>query len=312
MHLKGAFFLRLNKGSETVQKFLPEKGNGALFIFIVTVVFDALILGILNFSDSYEIAVVLQVSFIALNLYQLYYLLICLTMYYEVGFEELRIISFWGMKKVVIPFADIKCYNNLSGKIKGMRLSGYGRDYFAIGRSVVEKIGPTYMYVTNSKNIIYIKTDDMNYGLSPKNVDKFLQYLSSKEVCELSFNYKSTKHVTIFKDKKFTIPFILCTILSGIIILYPVIRYLNHTIPDIMPLSFDAKFKPIAFGTGKQFAFKQMTLGILNLAILFCMYFASVFIAKYDRKAVYKFIAVPLILALVFLILQTRIFLTFK
>jgi len=72
--------------------------------------------------------------------------------------------------------------------------------------------------------------------------------------------------------------------------LNPFILYLKHGIPDIMTLSFDANFSPIKMGTSKQFAFTQMVYGVLNMALLFCMYYASYFCAKYDRKSAYKYI----------------------
>lgn len=295
-----------------MHKYLPEKGYGYWFIILTTIVLDGLIVWLLNYSNNYEVSVVLQGFFVVFNIYQIYYLLIFLSINYLVDKEEIIISSLFGIKKVRIPIEKIKCYKIFSGKIKGIKLSGYGMDNFAIGRSVIEKTGPTYMYVTNSKNVVYIKTDEISYGLSPRDMDEFLQSLSHNEVCETYYDYKTTKGINLFKDKGFTIPFALCTIFIAILTIYPITRYLNHTIPSVMPLNFDGKFNPVNFGTGKQFAFKQMTLGLLNLAILFCMYYASYFIAKYDKKAVYKFIWVPLILSVIFLVLQFRVFLTFR
>ena len=73
-----------------------------------------------------------------------------------------------------------------------------------------------------------------------------------------------------------------------------------------MPLSFNSNFEPARYGTGKQFAFKQMIYGVLNMAILFCMYYASYFYAKYDRKSANKFIYVSFIVSIVFFLFQLR------
>jgi hypothetical protein len=83
-------------------------------------------------------------------------------------------------------------------------------------------------------------------------------------------------------------------------------------IPNNMPLNFDAKFNPIKMGTSKQFAFTQMIYGVLNMALLFCMYYASYFCAKYDRKSAYKFIYLSLIVAMIFLIMQFKILINFR
>jgi len=300
------------KEGDEMQKYLPNRGSGAVFILLIAFLYNALLIALLYLTNSYEIATILRVALIALNIYQLYYLFICLSLYYVIENEELKIISLWGIKKVKIPLNEIKGYKTFSGKIRGIRLSGYGRDFFAIGRSVIEKIGTTYMYVTSSKNILYIKTDEINYGLSPIEMEKVINNLKNNNICETSWDYKFGKSGTLFNDKKFAIPFMISTLIIGFITINPVIQYLYQNIPAIMPLGFDAKFIPVNYGTGKQFAFKQMTHGLLNMAILLCMYYASYFIAKYDRKSAYKFICVPLVLSIIFLILQIRIFLTFR
>ena len=78
--------------------------------------------------------------------------------------ENLYITSAFGIKKIKIPFSEIQGYTKAKGHIRGVKLSGYGKNHFAIGRAVIEKIGNTYMFVTSTKNIIYLKTEDINYG----------------------------------------------------------------------------------------------------------------------------------------------------
>ncbi len=161
--------------------------------------------------------------------------------------------------------------------MKSMRISGFSKYYYAIGRNIIDKLGNTYMYVTSNKSILYLKTDKINYGISPKNLEKFEVTLKQAGIKEGDWEFKLNKNTNIFKDKRYFTPFIIVTIMILIITLTPMIFYLYNLLPDKMPLVFDAKFTPVGFGEGKQFAFKQMMYGALNMVILFCMYYVSYF-----------------------------------
>src|SRR3712207_9114827 len=86
------------------------------------------------------------------------------------------------------------------------------------------------------------------------------------------------------------LPFILVSVIIVIFTVTPLLLYVNGTLPAKMPLSFNAAFNPIRMGTGKQFAFKQAIYGVLNMGILFCMYYAAHFHAKYDKKSAKTYI----------------------
>ncbi|MBP1744767.1 MAG: hypothetical protein H6Q58_1745, partial [Firmicutes bacterium] len=256
-------------------------------VLLFILAFNAALLALIYIVDSYMISILLKASLAALNLYQFYYLLIGLTLSYVVEDGELKIVSLLGLKKVVLPFDQIKGYTKFSGNIRGVRLSGYGRNTSAMGRAVIEKIGTTYMFVTSSKDVLYLKTDDINYGLSPEDAAGFIGELNSGGISEISMDYRPSKSVRLYKDKLFTVIFSAAAFVTISMIINPVILYLTDQLPAIMPLSFNAAYKPVQFGTGKQFAINQMMYGFLNMAVLLLMYYASYFISKYDRKSAY-------------------------
>lgn len=295
-----------------MQVYKSVKGSGVYYILGMSILGD-LLLGVLVFLiDSYEVLSILKVAIIVFNLYQLYYILICSSLKYFVDDDGIQILSVLKLKNIKIPFTSIQGYQKAQGHIRGMKLSGCGKNHFAIGRAIVEKIGSTYMFITSTKNIIYLKTDDINYGLSPENFHEFEKNLNDKNVNCISWEYKVNKNVNLYKDKKFFIPFIIVTVAVLILTLNPIILYFCNKLPAMMPLNFSSHFVVIKFGTSKQFAFKQMVYGLLNMAVLFCMYNAGYLCARYDKKSAYKFIYVPLILTFVFLIMQIRILLTFR
>jgi len=226
--------------------------------------------------------------------------------------ENLVIYAIGSLKKIIVPLNEIEGYTMSTGTIKGVKLNGIATNSFALGRFVIDKIGISRMFVTDNKNIVYLKTKDMNYGLSPENYEKFEETLIGHDVHRVEWKYKVNNSYNLHKDKYFIFPLMIVSIIILILTLNPFILYLKHMIPNTMPLNFDANFTPIKMGTGKQFAFTQMIYGVLNMALLFCMYYASYFCAKYDRKSAYKFIYMSLFVAMIFLIMQFKILINFR
>lgn len=295
-----------------MQSYKSVKGSGVFFILGISILYNALLIALLFLVHSYEISIILKITILVFNIYQIFYILICTSLKYFMDDNNIYILSVLGLKNVKIPFNCIQGYQKSSGHIKGVKLSGYGKNHFAIGRAIIEKIGSTYMFVTSTKNIIYLKTEDTNYGLSPENFQEFEKKLNNKNINPIDWEYKVNKNMNLYKDKKFFIPFIIVTVVILILTLNPIVLYFYNKLPSMMPLNFDAQFVAVKFGTARQFAFKNMVYGLLNMAVLFCMYNAAYLCARYDKKSAYKFIYIPLILSSAFLIMQIRILLAFR
>jgi len=163
-----------------VESYKSTKSSGLYHILGISVLYNALFIVLLFFINSYEISSLLKVALIVFNIYQIYYLTIYASLNYSMDDENLYINSAFGIKKIKVPFNEIEGYRKAKGHIRGIKLSGYGKNYFAIGRAIIEKIGITYMFVTSTEDIIYLKTKDINYGLSPEDFDKFEKELNKK------------------------------------------------------------------------------------------------------------------------------------
>lgn len=288
------------------------KGNGVYVIFSVLLICDVLTLAIINLSNSYILTSLLKVFLVGCNLYQLYFLFLSVSLKYTLDEKNLNILGLCGLKKISIPLNNIKGYKIVNGKIKGVKLSGFGKNTFALGKSVIHKIGTTSMYVTNSKNIVFLNADDINYAISPENVDELEKELNAKGINIIEWEQNFKGNGNLHRDKRFFIPLLIVSVLVLILTVNPFILYLKNMLPARMPLNFDAAFKPMEVGTGKQFALNQMIYGVLNMAVLFCMYYAAYFYAKYDKKSAYKLIYIPLIISLIFLFIQIKILVTFS
>ncbi|WP_027625056.1 PH domain-containing protein [Clostridium lundense] len=295
-----------------MEKFKSIKGQGLPYIIGETILYNLFIILMVIVINSYEFSNLFKIAFIVINIYELHYIFMYISLEYNIADEYIQISSIFGLKKEKIFFKDIEGYSQSKGEIKGVKLYGHGKDHFALGKSIIDKIGTAKMYVTCNKNIIYLKTQDITYGISPIDGDKFINILNGKKIKQGSWNYSTNKNINLYKDKKFFIPLIVVAVIIIILTLHPFVLYLYNKLPEKMPLSFDANFNPVKIGTGKQFAFKQMTYGVLNMAILFCMYYASYFYAKYDKKSAYKFIYVSLASSLLFFIMQIKVLLNFQ
>ena len=293
-----------------VKKYNSVKSLGILYILLVTVMFDSLLIFLLNYINSYELSMLIKVMVVVFTAYQVYHIGLNTSLRYGIDDENLYIIGAWGIRKVTIPLSNIEAYKREEGQIKAVKISGYGSEKFAIGKFIINKIGLTHAYITSNEQIIYLKTNDGNFGISPENYVDFVKILKNKGIEEKEWTYIANRGITLYKDKKFMLPFVLTSVVALIITLTPCILYLKGILPvNKMPVAFNAQLLPIEYGTGKQFAMKQMSYGLMNMAILFCMYYAAYFYAKYDKRSAYKFMYIALIVALAFLFMQLRILL---
>ena len=295
-----------------MDSYVTKGKRGIGFMLLMAVLYNILIIILLKFTNSYIVASLLKLLLVACNIYLIYYILLYSSLKYTINEENIMIYAIGPLKKITLPLNEIEGYTMSSGTIKGVKLYGIAASSFALGRFVIDKIGISRMFVTDNKNIFYIKTEHMNYAVSPMNYKEFEDALICHNVQAAVWEYKVNNSYNLHKDKHFIIPLIIVSIIILILTLNPFILYLKDMIPNTMPLNFDANFNPIKIGTGKQFAFIQMIYGVLNMALLFCMYYASYFCAKYDRKSAYKNIYVSLIVALIFLIMQFKILINFR
>ncbi|MFT8313386.1 MAG: PH domain-containing protein [Clostridium sp.] len=291
-----------------MEYFKPlDRRKGMEFIIFITLLFDILIgLGSIYLND-YVLNIFLRAFLIVFNIYQFYHVALFVTLNYAVDDEAFYIITFGGMKKTILPFKEMEKYSKSSGSIEAVKLSGYGKKNFVIGKCFFKKLGFVNMYVTSSKNIFFLKNNQGVYGVSPESFKSFENRLISENISIGDWYAKSNKPVNLYRDKHFMIPLLASIIIIVFFTLRPAILYYKNLLPSSMPLSFNIKFQPTIIGTSRDFLFRQMSYGAFNTAILLCMYFAAHFSAKHHRESSYKYLYVSLAIALIFLLIQQRI-----
>lgn len=288
--------------------YKPQKNLASYIILLGLIILNFVVFYFTKHSMSYTISIILKILLVIFDIYQLYYIMVGLSLNYEVGEEYITIKGLYGLKTINIYYKDIIGYN-IQEEIDGIKLSGISFNDFIIGRCYIERLGTTRMYTTSKEKVVYILADHVNFAITPYEINKFEQALKEKGIKLIEEKEKrEDEKINLHRDKIFMIPLVITTILSFIMIIVPFIYYLRGKIGETMPLSFDPSFNPTKIGTGKQFVFQQMIYGALNLALIFCMYFAAQINSKYYRKSSYKYIYIALAVAITFMILQIKIF----
>ena len=148
-----------------MDSYISKGGRGLGFILLMTVLYNILILILLKFTNSYIVASLLKLILVSCNIYQVYYMLLYSSLKCTIDDQNLSIYAIGSLKKVIVPLNEIEGYTMSTGTIKGIKLYGIAANSFAMGRFVIDKIGISRMFVTDNKNIFYLKTKHMNYAV---------------------------------------------------------------------------------------------------------------------------------------------------
>ncbi|WP_297517486.1 PH domain-containing protein [uncultured Clostridium sp.] len=290
--------------------FKAKRGKASIELFGYLVLCDILMLIILDLINGYTESKIVIIIMVFFSIWCLYYIFLDLTLKYVFYEDKLLITAFSGVKKIEVKFSEINGLLVKDQYIDGFKLAGVGKDRYAFGRMVIRGVGATRAFITSSSKVIYLHTENFSYAISPDSIDKVLTILFDENIPIQEFETKVNNR-ELFKDKKFLIPFIITTIIISIMILVPFILYLIGGLSSKMPLSFDTTFNAVLMGTGKEFAIKQMVSGICNIMILICMYYASYFVAKYDKKVAVRYMYLALVISGLFEYIQVQILINY-
>ena len=283
-----------------------KKGVGHIHILLIALVWNISIILLVGLIDVYEIVTLIKVFLIITDIYLGFNIIFILTMKYSIDDEKIIISGIGNVKKVIIPIKDITSYFISREHISSVKLYGFSTKKFAIGRFVVNKIGTTRMFAT-CHNLIYLKTDEVNYAISPENLDLIAGIMDKHSIKSGKWEYDYENNSKLHNKKKFVVFIIVISALIFIFTITPLILYQANLLPKEMPLTLNSKFMPLIMGTSKQFVSKQLIYGIINMGILLCMFFAAFSHIKYDEKTAYIYIYISFIIAAVFFFMQVRI-----
>ncbi|MGL4740083.1 MAG: PH domain-containing protein [Sarcina sp.] len=294
-----------------MKSFSVKKGYAGRELIAYLLLCDAIMFILFNIIEGY-----IETRFIGLvifffTIWCIYYIVLNYTITYQITDDEFIINLFWGIKKIRLNFTDINGFLLKEEYIDGFKMYGIGKNKYAFGKMVVKGVGSTRAFVTNPKKIIYLHTEGDSYAISPSDIDGVLEILFSKNIPIKEFETKVNIQRDLFKNKRFVSLVMITFIVISSIIIVPFLLYLLSRLPGKMPLIFDATFKVVMFGSGKEFAIRQMILGIGLIIIFICIYYTSYFIAKYDVKIAIRYMYIPFIISLLMAFIQLQILINY-
>lgn len=101
-----------------MKNYKSAKGVGVYIILGIDILYNTLLIFLIYYVDSYEISILLKFILAAVNLYQLYYIIICATLKYFIDSENLYITSMLKLKNEKVSFNDIQMYQKSKGRIR--------------------------------------------------------------------------------------------------------------------------------------------------------------------------------------------------
>ena len=124
-----------------MDSYVSKRGYGLVLMLLTTAFYNILILILLKYTNSYIVANLLKLLLVSCNIYQLYYILLFVSLKCSIDDQNLKIHAIWSLKKVTIPLKEVDGYFMSTGKIKGVKLNGIATSGFVMGRFVIDKIG---------------------------------------------------------------------------------------------------------------------------------------------------------------------------
>lgn len=298
-------FLSMVKGGVYMFCYNKEKGIGTIYILVLTIVMVGTLITMGKISDDFIMTNFLYIAAVIVFIYQCYYFGVSTKMEYILKEEYLEIKLFRGLKKVKIYYNKILEIRADNSFIKGIHLLGVGKRNFAFGRFYINKIGTCRMFVTNNEKALYIKTPDMIFGISPDKLDDFKAKLLVKVNSVETIDYTQRKVIPLHKDKYFIVPFLTNSLLILINFLLPLYLYYSGKLKvNKMPVTVNEQFYPVKWVSTLQFLQSQLLKGVFAMLIFFCIYYVSHIYAKYDRKASYWYMYIPMVITGSLLIFQ--------
>ncbi|MGL5820209.1 MAG: PH domain-containing protein [Sarcina sp.] len=294
-----------------MKSFSVKKGYAGRELIVYLLLCDTIMFILLNIIEGYIETRIIGLVMFFFTIWCFYYIMLNYSITYQISDDKFIINAFGGLKKIKLNFSDINGFVLREEYIDGFKMYGVGKNRYAFGKMVVKGVGATRAFVTNPKKIIYLHTEGDSYAVSPSDIDGMLEVLFSENIPIKEFETKINIQRDLFKNKKFLSLVIITFVIISFIIIVPFILYLFNCLPGKMPLIFDTTFSAVVFGTGKEFAIKQMVTGIGIIIIFICIYYTSYFIAKYDVKIAIRYIYIPFIISLLMAFIQMQILINY-
>jgi hypothetical protein len=196
-------------------------------------------------------------------------------------------------KKIIIPIKEIRGYMVLENlaKLKMTRTFGNGGLFGFYGMFSTAEYGPINCQLTSMKNIVLIKTDNMHYAVSPRQLQGFVQMFGSitslKIHCLETTSADQSRHARVL---------ILALPIALYVATIIIILLAYHALPDTIAVHFDAYGNPDRWGSKVSYIIN----GFIPVTILLAL---TVGVFLFLRRSSHR-PAIPILLVIIMSFVQ--------
>lgn len=162
-------------GMELLYK--PEKSGMIRAMFGATTIILVSLTALFIMSGNIRVKIILVTLMVLTAGIGLYHILLAKTLKFRWAESALYIEGFFGLYRVVLPVESMLRYTRRITLISRSGLLGSITRKYYIGNIIVNDMGKMMLFITNSKNSIYLSTMKGIYGISPEAPDEFCAHL---------------------------------------------------------------------------------------------------------------------------------------
>ncbi|ETA80380.1 PH domain-containing protein [Youngiibacter fragilis] len=235
-----------------------------------------------------------------------YFVTLVRTLQYRLTNDALHIEGLFGLVHEVIPVNSIRGYTRRITLISKTGLMGYIVRKYYIGSSYVDGVGNVKMYITSSRNSIYIGTDLGIFGISPEAPLAFSAHMDDLNVPlveKLEYN-KSFDHA--WSERRFRQLLRYVCIVLVLAAVLPLLAKSAGFLPPYVPEVFSGG-KRTSFMPTEAYLRNHIWFSGLNAVILAAAAVISRYYKKIDTIYYYRLLYAPLAMTLAIMVLMVNV-----
>ncbi len=281
-------------------EYKPERNNIRTIIIAALLLADLILIVLFLNMDSSRIRGMLTFIFLLINAFGLYLIRLIITLKYILTDQELIITGTLNLRKIKIPVSDIESW---SRKITLLDTSGLGLSTarFAIGKGLDNNGDQAELLITSSKKVIYLKTKNGNYGISPEKADEFIAQLKALDIPQQSGSERRYLQQDQNRSRSNLNQIMLyCILLMAILLLIPVVMYFTGLMPQLV------RTAAVSYMTRKAYLEAVFTRGLIALVVMLVSYGVTILLSAIEGKYYYRIMFIPLIFVIVLLFFEVN------
>lgn len=278
--------------------YVPEKNNIRKIIIVSLILLDILFMLLFFTMASSRIRGIIIFLLLLSNLYGAYFLVLVLTLKYMLDEKELVISSAFHFQTKKIPIKEIESWSRRITLLDTVGIT-FSSARFALGKGLDNNGEQAELFITSSKKVIYLRTIQGNFGISPTDADGFITQLKMLEVPHKKMTERSFLANDESKGRNLLNQLTLyCIILTSILLFIPLVIYFTGLMPPLVQISDQTWLSQTAYLDS------VFTRGLIALVMIIFCYAITILLSSIEGKYYYRSMYLPLVLIVIMLFIE--------